>query len=117
MLALAAARHSTTLPSSLPNNNATNTSTVTAPNDHDSLASLAISFLTHPLFTFDDAGMPTGGARVPTPYFPGSGSLLYAVGAMAGGWMDSRVGQSGGPAPGFPKEGWDVKVEGMGRAL
>lgn len=103
MLALGAARHSTLLPSLT---NATNTT------DRDSLASRAIDFLTHPLFTFDDAGMPTGGARVPTPYWPGSGSLLYAVAAMAGGWTDTL-----GSAPGFPREGWDVKVEGMGKAL
>ena len=52
----------------------------------DTLASVAVSSLLHPLFDFDDVGMPTGGTRVPRPYFPGSGSLLYAVGAIAGGW-------------------------------
>ena len=75
----------------------------------DTLASFAVSFLLHPLFDFDDAGMPTGGTRVPGPYFPGSGSLLYAVGAMAGGWTSS--------VPVFPSEGWDVKVEGVGWVL
>lgn len=34
----------------------------------------AIDFLLHPLFQFDDVGMPIGGVRVPTPYFPGSGN-------------------------------------------
>ena len=52
---------------------------------------LAISWLMDDLFAFDDVGMPTGGTRVPTPYFPGSGSLLLAVGMMAGGW-DGSVG-------------------------
>lgn len=108
MLALAAARHSA-LPSTK-----SSTTDAEAEAKSNSLASVAISFLTHPLFAFDDAGMPTGGARVPTPYFPGAGSLLYAVGAMAGGW----VGDGGVMvAPGFPKDGWDVRVEGMGRAL
>ena len=71
ILALAAARHSTVV---------SNTTT------RDTLASVAMPSLLHPLFDFDDVGMPTGGTRVPRPYFPGSGSLLYAVGAIAGGW-------------------------------
>ncbi|KAF5360246.1 hypothetical protein D9758_009157 [Tetrapyrgos nigripes] len=32
--------------------------------------SKAIEWLLHPLFQFDDVGMPTGGVRVPTHYFP-----------------------------------------------
>ncbi|KIJ62306.1 hypothetical protein HYDPIDRAFT_176621 [Hydnomerulius pinastri MD-312] len=36
----------------------------------------ALEWLLHPLFQFDDVGMPIGGVRVPTPYFPGSGGLL-----------------------------------------
>ncbi|KAK1216363.1 hypothetical protein PQX77_020977 [Marasmius sp. AFHP31] len=72
----------------------------------------AIDWLLDPLFIFDDVGMPVGGVRVPTPYFPGSGSLLYAVAIMAGGWDEST-----GHAPGFPKDGWNVRVEGISKAL
>ena len=72
----------------------------------------AIDFLLHPLFQFDDVGMPTGGVRVPTPYFPGSGALLYAVAMMARGWDGSTS-----PAPGFPRNGWNVRVEGINVAL
>ncbi|KAK7052135.1 Six-hairpin glycosidase-like protein [Favolaschia claudopus] len=72
----------------------------------------AIEFLLHPLFQFDDIGMPVGGVRVPTPYFPGSGALLYAIGMMAQGWDGCN-----GAAPGFPKEGWNVRVEGMSAAM
>ena len=72
----------------------------------------AIDWLLHPLFQFDDVGMPIGGVRVPTPYFPGSGGLLYAVAMMAAGWDGSE-----GMAPGFPKQGWNVTVEGMSQAL
>ncbi len=41
-------------------------------------------------------------------YFPSNGSLLLAVGMMAAGWDGSK-----GEAPGFPKAGWNVKVEGI----
>ncbi|KAL1726528.1 Six-hairpin glycosidase-like protein [Schizophyllum commune] len=75
-------------------------------------AEKAVDWLLHPLFAFDDVGMPIGGVRVPTPYFPGSGGLLYAVAMMAAGWDGSE-----GMAPGFPKQGWNVTVEGMSRAL
>ncbi|KAL1718587.1 Six-hairpin glycosidase-like protein [Schizophyllum commune] len=75
-------------------------------------AEKAVDWLLHPLFEFDDVGMPIGGVRVPTPYFPGSGGLLYAVAMMAAGWDGSE-----GMAPGFPKQGWNVTVEGMSRAL
>lgn len=71
----------------------------------------AVDFLLHPDFQFDDVGMPIGGVRVPTPYFPGAGALLYAVAFMAEGW-DGSVGG----APGFP-DGWNVTVEGLHRAL
>ncbi|VDC00517.1 unnamed protein product [Peniophora sp. CBMAI 1063] len=71
----------------------------------------AIDFLLDPLFSFDDAGYPTGGTRVPTPYFPSSGSFLYAVAAMAAGWDGAE-----GEAPGFP-EGWKVAVEGVSKVL
>lgn len=72
----------------------------------------AIEWLLHPLFQFDDIGMPVGGVRVPTPYFPGSGSLLYAVAMMAAGWDNST-----GRAPGFPSRGWNVRVEGISKAI
>ncbi|KAI0087179.1 Six-hairpin glycosidase-like protein [Irpex rosettiformis] len=72
----------------------------------------AVDFLLHPLFKFDDVGMPTGGVRVPTPYFPGSGALLYAVAMMARGWDGSTSS-----APGFPNKGWNVRVEGINMAL
>ncbi|EIW55858.1 uncharacterized protein TRAVEDRAFT_76470, partial [Trametes versicolor FP-101664 SS1] len=72
----------------------------------------AIEWLLHPLFEFDDVGMPVGGVRVPTPYFPGSGSLLYAMAMMAEGWDGSK-----GTAPGFPKAGWEVRTEGMSKAM
>ncbi|KIJ37743.1 hypothetical protein M422DRAFT_177695, partial [Sphaerobolus stellatus SS14] len=70
-------------------------------------------WLLHDLFQFDDVGMPVGGSRVPTPYFPAGGSLLYAVGMMAEGWDGSGEGVA---APGFPK-GWVVRVEGILKAL
>jgi hypothetical protein len=63
----------------------------------------AVDWLLDPNNAFDEVGMPVGGARVPTPYFPASGGLLLAIGMMAGGWE----GQDG---PVFPK-GWDVEVE------
>lgn len=69
----------------------------------------ALEYLLHPLFAFDDAGYPVGGARVPTPYFPGSGALLIAVAMMAGGWDEA-------PGAHFP-EGWDVRTEGFLPAL
>jgi len=74
----------------------------------------AIEWLLHPLFEFDDIGMPVGGVRVPTPYFPGSGALLYAVAMMAEGWDGSK-----NKAPGFPgkSKGWNVRTEGISQAL
>lgn len=72
----------------------------------------AVTWLLDPLLDFDDVGMPIGGVRVPTPYFPGSGALLYAIAFMAKGWDGSN-----GTAPGFPKSGWNVRVEGMSKAL
>lgn len=75
-------------------------------------AEKAVEWLLHPLFEFDDVGMPVGGVRVPTPYFPGSGALLYAVAMMAEGWDGSRTA-----APGFPTEGWRVRTEGMSKAM
>ena len=75
----------------------------------------AIDWLLHPLFQFDDVGMPVGGVRVPTPYFPGSGSFLYAIGMMAAGWDDAS-GNDHPQAPGFPGN-WTVKVEGISKAI
>jgi len=72
----------------------------------------AVEWLLDPYYQFDDVGMPLGGAQVPTPYFPGSGGLLYAIAMMAGGW-DGSVGT----APGFPNDGWQVRVENIGIAL
>lgn len=74
----------------------------------------AIDWLLHPLFEFDDVGMVIGGVRVPTPYFPGSGALLYAIAMMAAGWDGSST-----DAPGFPNEtsGWSVRFEGLSKAL
>ncbi|TFK20024.1 hypothetical protein FA15DRAFT_722311 [Coprinopsis marcescibilis] len=73
----------------------------------------ALEWLLHPLFAFDDVGMPLGGARVPTPYFPASGSLLYAIAMMAKGWDGSSRRES----PGFPRKGWKVRTEGLSVAL
>lgn len=73
----------------------------------------AVEWLLHPLFAFDDAGMPLGGTRVPTPYFPGSGALLHAIAFMAKGWD----GAPNGKAPGFPSQGWNVRSEGLRTAL
>nr|KAK5451284.1 hypothetical protein LTR18_001303 [Exophiala xenobiotica] len=65
----------------------------------------AVDFLVHPNFQFDDVGMQIGGSRVPTPYFPGSTSLLMAVAMMAGGWKDD-AGLKFPPA-------WRVQAEGF----
>ena len=69
----------------------------------------AIGYLLNINFQFDDVGMPIGGSRVPTPYFPGGSSLLLAVAMLAGGW-------DGTPGPQF-LEGWKVAVEGFSPAL
>ncbi|GAP88999.1 putative six-hairpin glycosidase-like protein [Rosellinia necatrix] len=65
----------------------------------------AIAYLLDPLFRFDDAGYPEGGSRVPTPYFPGSGSFLLAIAMMAGGWDEE-------PGSHFPAD-WKARVEGF----
>ncbi|AQR75741.1 hypothetical protein [Sphingomonas sp. LM7] len=49
-----------------------------------------------------------GYARAAETYFPSNGSLLLAVGMMAQGWDGSQ-----GPAPGFPRQGWKVRAEGI----
>ncbi|KAF2827355.1 hypothetical protein CC86DRAFT_445355 [Ophiobolus disseminans] len=58
---------------------------------------------------FDELGMPEGGTRVPTPYFPAAAGLLLAVGMMAGGW-DGREGMV------WP-QGWDVQAEGFVKGM
>lgn len=58
---------------------------------------------------FDEVGMPVGGTRVPTPYFPAAAGLLLAVGMMSAGW-DGKEGMT------WP-EGWDVEAEGFVRAM
>ncbi|CAK7230814.1 hypothetical protein SCUCBS95973_007700 [Sporothrix curviconia] len=72
-------------------------------------AKQALAYLLDPAFSFDDAGYPTGGSRVPTPYMPSSGALLQAVAMLAGGW-------DGSPGPHFPAE-WKAVVEGFSVGL
>jgi hypothetical protein len=57
-----------------------------------------------------DAAGPDGVGyrRAAETYFPSNGSLLLAVGMMAAGWDGAQ-----GDAPGFPREGWKVCVEGI----
>ncbi|OAF99564.1 uncharacterized protein CC84DRAFT_1156457 [Paraphaeosphaeria sporulosa] len=57
----------------------------------------------------NELGMPEGGNRVATPYFPASAGMLLAVGMMAGGW-DGLAGSV------FPED-WDVEVEGFQRSM
>jgi hypothetical protein len=44
-----------------------------------------------------------------TTYLPGNGGLLSAVAMMAAGWD----GASSERSPGFPREGWTVRAEGL----
>lgn len=53
-----------------------------------------------------------GYQRAAETYFPSNGALLLAVALMAGGWDGEE-----GAAPGFPKRGWKVRVEGMLRSI
>jgi hypothetical protein len=75
----------------------------------------AVDFLLHPMFRFDETGLPVSGkSGVPSPYFPGAGGLLYAVALMAAGWD----GAPDGHAPGFPADGgWQVAWEGLSPAI
>jgi hypothetical protein len=68
----------------------------------------AVGWLLDDAFQFDDVGMPMGGSRVATPYFPASGSLLMAVAMMAGGF-DSDGGNT---VERFP-ESWKAIAEGF----
>ena len=63
----------------------------------------AVDLLLHPAFQVDDVGMPAGGAKVPTSYFPGAGGLLMAVAMLAAGWKDD-------PGMKFPVD-WNVEAE------
>ncbi|TVY20876.1 hypothetical protein LARI1_G001532 [Lachnellula arida] len=78
---------------------------------------MAVGYLLDADFAFDDVGMPVGGPRVATPYFPAAGGLLLAVAMMAGGWDGGGSG-SGSESVGkrFPS-GWRVDVEGFEAAL
>lgn len=69
----------------------------------------AVGYLLDANFAFDDVGMPIGGPRVPTPYFPGSASLLLAVAMMSGGF-------DGDEGPHFPNS-WTVRAEGFSTAM
>jgi len=44
-----------------------------------------------------------------TAYLPGNGGLLTAVAMMACGWEGAKDGDN----PGFPREGWQVRWEGL----
>ena len=85
---------------------------------NDTTIESSIELLLHPDFQFDDVGMPIGGVRVPTPYFPASGGLLTAVGVMVAGWKEDGDGdadgvvEEGGGMPRWP-EGWKVEAEGF----
>jgi hypothetical protein len=46
--------------------------------------------------------------RVAETYFPSNGALLLAVGMMAAGWSGTTQ-----PAPGFPRIGWKLQIEGI----
>ncbi|HEY0686755.1 MAG TPA: family 43 glycosylhydrolase [Steroidobacter sp.] len=49
-----------------------------------------------------------GYRRLAETYFPSNGGLLLAIGLMAAGW-DGELAH----LPGFPKEGWKVRAEGL----
>ena len=72
-------------------------------------AERAVGWLLDESNAFDELGMPEGGTRVPTPYFPSAAGLVLAVGMMAGGW-DGKEGMI------WP-EGWGVEAEGFVRAM
>ncbi|KAH8643986.1 hypothetical protein IG631_01450 [Alternaria alternata] len=72
-------------------------------------AERAVSQLLDVNNAFDEVGMPEGGTRVPTPYFPSAAGLLLAVGMMCGGW-------DGYEGPVWPSH-WDVECEGFTRGM
>lgn len=49
-----------------------------------------------------------GYRRAAETYFPSNGGLLMAAALMAAGWDGETA-----PAPGFPKQGWHVRAEGI----
>lgn len=69
----------------------------------------AFAFLLDPDFEFDDVGMPVGGSQVPTPYMPGSGSLLMTVANMVHGWIDDAGSDDGPRLP----DGWEIQYDGF----
>lgn len=70
----------------------------------------AVRWLLDENFAFDDVGMPVGGTRVPTPYFPASGGLLLAVAMLAAGW-------EGAEGPKWPDAWNGVKSEAFSPVL
>jgi hypothetical protein len=72
-------------------------------------AQRAVSQLLDVNNAFDEVGMPVGGTRVPTPYFPSAAGLLLAVAMMCGGW-------DGFEGPVWP-ENWEVECEGFVRGM
>lgn len=68
-----------------------------------------VEFLLHESMPMDDVGLAPGGPRVPFPYLPCNGALLYAVAFLAAGWDGANEGN----APGLPSTGWDVKWGGI----
>jgi hypothetical protein len=51
-------------------------------------ADRAVDLLLSGGFRFDDAGLPVGNARLPSPRFPSSGGLLMVVAMLASGWSE-----------------------------
>jgi hypothetical protein len=49
-----------------------------------------------------------GYRRLAETYFPSNGGLLLAVALMAARWDGESA-----PTPGFPKQGWKVRAEGL----
>lgn len=60
------------------------------------------------LTTASDNPDGPGYRRAAETYFPSNGALLLAVGMMAAGWDGA-----GAEHPGFPREGWVVRHEGL----
>ncbi|EKG20028.1 Six-hairpin glycosidase-like protein [Macrophomina phaseolina MS6] len=71
---------------------------------------MAVRWLLDENFAFDDVGMPIGGTRVPTPYFPASGGLLLAVAMLATGWEAAE-------GPKWPDSWTGVKSEAFSPIL
>lgn len=55
-----------------------------------------------------NANADAGYRRLAETYFPSNGGLLLAVGLMAAGWDGDLT-----YLPGFPKQGWRVRAEGL----